>query len=62
MMILVVTGPIGLAVVAVAVRGRLQTVQRAEFWGVILALQAADAVHFGVDNPSVVRHTVLLSS
>ena len=40
-----------------SVRGRLQTVQRAEFWGVILALQAADAVHFGVDNPSVVRHT-----
>ena len=33
-----------------------QTVQRAEFWEVILALQAAGAVHLGVDNLSVVRH------
>ena len=28
----------------------LQTVQRAELWGVILALQAKDGVHLGVDN------------
>ena len=34
----------------VSVPGRLQTVQRAELWGVILALQSADAVHIGVDN------------
>ena len=33
----------------------LQTVQRAEFWVVILALQAADFVHLGVDNLGVVR-------
>ena len=37
-------------------RGPLQTVQRAGFWGVILALQAAGAVHLGNDNLSVVRH------
>ena len=34
----------------------VQTVQRAESWGVILALQAADSIHLGVDNLSVVRH------
>ena len=34
----------------------LQTGQRAELWGVILALQASDGVHLGVDNLSVVRH------
>ena len=36
--------------------GPLQTVQRAEFWGVVLALQAANAFHLGVDNLNVVRH------
>ena len=36
--------------------GPLQTVQRAELWGVILALQSSDAVHVGVDNLGVVRH------
>ena len=36
--------------------GPLQTVQRAEFWGVVLALQATNAVHLGVDNLNVVRH------
>ena len=36
--------------------GPLQTVQRAEFWGVVFALQAANAVHLGVDNLNVVRH------
>ena len=34
----------------ISVPGPLQTVQRAELWGVILALQASDAVHLGVDN------------
>ena len=36
--------------------GPLQTVQRAEFWEVVLALQATDAVHLGVNNLNVVRH------
>ena len=39
-----------------SVPGPLQSVQRAEFWGVILALQANDGVHLGVDNLGVVRH------
>ena len=39
-----------------SVPGPLQTVQVAEMWGVILALQSADAVHLGVDNLGVVRH------
>ena len=39
-----------------SVPGLLQSVQRAEMWGVILALQSSDAVHLGVDNLSVVRH------
>ena len=34
----------------------LQSVQRAEMWGVILALQSSSAVHLGVDNLGVVRH------
>ena len=36
--------------------GPLQSVQRAEMWGVILALQSSGAVHLGVDNLGVVRH------
>ena len=36
--------------------GPLQSVQRAEMWGVILALQTSSAVHLGVDNLGVVRH------
>ena len=40
----------------VSVPGPLQTIQRAELWEVILALQSADAVHVGVDNLGVVRH------
>ena len=39
-----------------SVPGPLQTVQRAELWGVILALQANHGVHLGVDNLGVVRH------
>ena len=39
-----------------SVLGPLQSVQRAELWGVILALQSSGAVHLGVDNLGVVRH------
>ena len=39
-----------------SIRGPLQSVQRAELWGVILALQCSSAVHLGVDNLNVVRH------
>ena len=39
-----------------SVLGPLQTVQRAEMWGVVLALQSSSAVHLGVDNLGVVRH------
>ena len=39
-----------------SVRGPLQSVQRVELWGVILALQCFSAVHLGVDNLNVVRH------
>ena len=34
----------------------LQSVQRAELWGVILALQSSHAVHLGVDHLGVVPH------
>ena len=37
-----------------SVPGPLQSVQRAEFWGVILALQANDRVHLGYVNLGVV--------
>ena len=43
-------------VVLCCVPGPLQSVQRAEFWCVIPALQANDGVHLGVDNLGVVRH------
>ena len=39
-----------------SVPGPLQTVQRAELWGVIIALQAAHGVQLGVDDLGVVRH------
>ena len=39
-----------------SVLGRLQSVQRAEMWGVILTLQTSRAVHLGVDSLGVVRH------
>ena len=39
-----------------SVPGPLQSVQRAEMWGVILALQSSGAFHLGVDNLGVVRH------
>ena len=37
------------------VPGVLQTVQRAEFWGALLAMQAYWPCHLGVDNLNVVR-------
>ena len=58
MMMWVGTWPLGLVVAICSVPGSLQNVQRAEFWGVILALQAADGVHLGVDNLGVVRYVV----
>ena len=39
-----------------SVPGPFHSVQRAELWGVILALQSSGAVHLGVDNLGVVRH------
>ena len=39
-----------------SVPGPLQSVQRAEMWSVILALQSSGAAHLGVDNLGVVRH------
>ena len=39
-----------------SIRGPLQSVQRAELWGVILALQCSSAIHLGVDILNVVRH------
>ena len=39
-----------------SVPGPLQSVQRAEMWGVISALQTSRAVHLGVDNLGAVRH------
>ena len=38
-----------------SVPGPSQSVQRAELWGVILALQVSRGVHLGVDNLNVVR-------
>ena len=37
------------------VPGVMQTVQRAEFWGAILAMQAYWPCHFGIDNLNVAR-------
>ena len=41
------------AVLFLPVPGVLQTVQRAEFWGAILALQAYWPCHLGIDNRNV---------
>ena len=38
------------------VPGALQTVQRAEFWGAILAMQAYWPCHLGIDNLNVARN------
>ena len=45
-----------------SVPGPRQSVQRAEMWGVVLALQSSSAVHLGVDNLGVVRHVGRLLS
>ena len=45
-----------------SVPGPLQSVQRAEMWGVIFALQTSRAVHLGVDNLGLVRHVGSLLS
>ena len=42
--------------------GPLHSVQRAELWGVVLALQGAAKVHLGVDNLNVVRHVTSMIS
>ena len=47
---------VGEVVVFVLFLVLLQSVQRDEFWSVILALQANDGVHLGVDDLGVVRH------
>ena len=39
-----------------SVLGPLQTVQRAEIWGILVALQGFTRMHVGVDNLTVVRH------
>ena len=39
-----------------SVLGPLQTLQRAEIWGVLVALQCFVRMHVGVDNLNVVRH------
>ena len=41
--------------VFMSVPGTLQSVQRAESWGVILALQAYYPCHLGIDNLNVAR-------
>ena len=38
----------------------MQTVQRAEFWGAIVALQAYWPCHLGIDNLNVSRSIVCL--
>ena len=40
----------------------LQSVQRAELWGVVFALQGAARIHLGVDNLNLVRHVARIVS
>ena len=42
--------------------GSIQSVQRAEYWGVILALQAYSGIHIGIDNLNVLRGVAALLS
>ena len=56
MMMFVQAGLKGLAVVTTLFLVLYSLFRRAEFWGVIVALQAADGIHLGVDNLGVVRH------
>ena len=44
------------------VPGSIQSVQRAEYWGVILALQAYSGIHIGIDNMNVLRGVAALLS
>ena len=44
------------------VLGPLQSVQRVEYWGVILALQAYSGIHVGIDNLNVLRGVAALLS
>ena len=44
------------------VLGPIQSVQRAEYWGVILALQAYSGIHMGIDNLNVLRGVAALLS
>ena len=44
------------------VLGPIQSVQRAEYWGVILALQAYSGIHIGIDNMNVLRGVAALLS
>ncbi len=43
------------------VLGPIQSVQRVEYWGVILALQAYSGIHIGIDNLNVLRGVALSS-
>ena len=45
-----------------SVLGPIQSVQRAEYWGVILALQAYSGIHIGIDNLNVLRGVAALLS
>ena len=42
--------------------GPIQSVQRAEYWGVILALQAYSGIHIGIDDMNVLRGVAALLS
>ena len=44
------------------VLGPIQSVQRAEYWCVILALQAYSGIHIGIDNLYVLRGVAALHS
>ncbi len=44
------------------VLGPIQSVQRAEYWCVILALQAYSGIHIGIDNLNVLREVAALLS
>ena len=44
------------------VLGPVQSVQRADYWGVILALQAYSGIHIGVDDLNVLRGVAALLS
>ena len=44
------------------VLGPIQSVQRAEYWGVVLALQAYSGIHIGIDNFNVLRGVAALLS